>query len=113
VVKEKYTAGEIRDLISTIIAELAAQKIGVEKIVLFGSYARGTPRPHSDIDIAVISPAFHGKKMLERQATLARVLKRHLAVVEPVGYPPESFDCAEPGSLIWEIKTKGKLLYAA
>jgi predicted nucleotidyltransferase len=33
--------------------ELFAQKYGISKIALFGSYARGENRPDSDIDIAI------------------------------------------------------------
>jgi predicted nucleotidyltransferase len=31
------------------------QKLNPEKIVLFGSYAYGTPNPHSDVDLLVSS----------------------------------------------------------
>jgi predicted nucleotidyltransferase len=44
---------------------LTANSITVDKIVLYGSYAKGTPQPHSDIDLAVISPDFKGKKIME------------------------------------------------
>lgn len=37
---------------------LIAQGIPVEHLWLFGSYAKGTPHPYSDIDIAVFSSRF-------------------------------------------------------
>jgi predicted nucleotidyltransferase len=32
----------------------------IEKVYLFGSYAKGTPREHSDIDVAVVVNHFEG-----------------------------------------------------
>jgi predicted nucleotidyltransferase len=39
---------------------LEKKKIRVQQMILFGSYARGTPHDYSDIDIAVILPDFQG-----------------------------------------------------
>src|SRR5262249_49649894 len=41
----------IRDLCDRILAEFHP-----DKVVLFGSYAYGTPRPDSDVDLLVIMP---------------------------------------------------------
>ena len=41
----------IIDLVSRIVAEFNPQKV-----ILFGSYASGTPRPDSDVDLLVILP---------------------------------------------------------
>jgi len=45
---------EITDLIKRFINELRKENIFVKKVFLFGSYARGTQRKDSDIDIAII-----------------------------------------------------------
>jgi len=37
----------------------------VRRVVLFGSVAKNTARPHSDIDLAVITDAFHSSAMEE------------------------------------------------
>ena len=34
------------------------EKISITEVILFGSYATGSPHKYSDIDIAVISPDF-------------------------------------------------------
>ena len=38
------------------------QEFGAEKVILFGSYARGTPSPDSDVDLLVIGP-FAGRSV--------------------------------------------------
>ena len=39
--------------IRAVVGQIAAQ-FGPQKVVLFGSYARGAPRPESDVDLLVI-----------------------------------------------------------
>lgn len=46
--------------------EEARKHIPVIEAVLFGSYVTGTPHEHSDIDVAIFSPALDGMK--HRQA---------------------------------------------
>jgi predicted nucleotidyltransferase len=43
----------IRDVVRQI-----AEQFNPQKIILFGSYARGKPRPESDVDLLVIADAF-------------------------------------------------------
>jgi predicted nucleotidyltransferase len=43
-----YTIDEIGDIVCEI-----AQRYGVERVALFGSYARGEARPDSDIDLRI------------------------------------------------------------
>jgi predicted nucleotidyltransferase len=112
-VKEKYTVSEIKKIINSLAATLTANRIAVDKIILYGSYAKGTPRPYSDIDIAIISPDFKGKKIFEIQATLARLLAQYLSVAELIGYSSDEFQSASPETFIGEIKRTGKVLYAA
>ena len=112
-VKTKYSTTEIREIAKELVELLTANKIVVDKIILYGSYAAGKPREHSDIDIAVISPSFKGKKILEIQGKLANVFSRYLSIIEPVGYSSEDFRASEPETLLGEIKKSGKVLYAA
>lgn len=37
---------------------LGARKIPFERIIVFGSHAKGSPRPGSDIDVCVVSSTF-------------------------------------------------------
>jgi hypothetical protein len=67
----------------------------------------------SDVDIAIISPSFKGKKIIEIQEALATALAKYLSTIEPLGYSSEDFRTAEPDTLLGEIKKSGKILYAA
>ena len=52
---EPYTIDEIRRRIYPV-----AQRYGVERVYLFGSYARGDALPDSDIDLRVDSGSIKG-----------------------------------------------------
>lgn len=45
---QSYTIDEIRAIVSDV-----ARHYGVERVVLFGSYARGEAKPGSDIDLRI------------------------------------------------------------
>ena len=47
-----YSIGEIRSIVAPI-----AQRHGVQKVYLFGSYARGEATPYSDVDLCVDAPS--------------------------------------------------------
>ncbi len=53
--------------ISNTIRDLFERKgISVQKIIIYGSYARGVQREDSDIDIIIISKDFRDKSIFER-----------------------------------------------
>lgn len=56
--------GKIKGLIDSV--EKFKKMIGAEKIILFGSYARGEYDEHSDVDLILVSKNFEGKKFHSR-----------------------------------------------
>ncbi|MBI4148517.1 nucleotidyltransferase domain-containing protein [Candidatus Woesearchaeota archaeon] len=67
-----------------------SKDVSVEKIILFGSRARGKAKRESDVDLIVVSKNFKGKKSYER----AVGFYRHWNLDYPVDflcYTPEEF----------------------
>ncbi len=62
---------EIKKIIERYVRELEGLGIEVSQVILYGSYARGNPEEYSDIDIAVVSPAFSKLDIFERQQILS------------------------------------------
>ncbi|MDW7761892.1 MAG: nucleotidyltransferase domain-containing protein [Acidobacteriota bacterium] len=92
-------AAVIRD-IKRYVARLNKSGIPVEKVLLFGSWARGNPRRESDVDIALISPVFTGDRFLDRRKIVP--LRREINTrIEPIPFNPQTF--AEGGILVDEI----------
>jgi predicted nucleotidyltransferase len=83
---------------------LEEQGIHVDAAILFGSFAKGTAREESDIDVALISEAFSGDRFDDRRriVPLRRAIDSRL---EPMPFRPEGF--AGGGNLVDEIKRDG------
>jgi predicted nucleotidyltransferase len=67
------------------------KKIKADKIIIFGSFARGEFGEHSDIDLLLVSKRFGGKNFYERSKGLW--LKWNLRLpVDFICYTPEEFE---------------------
>lgn len=87
------------------------QELNPEKIVLFGSYAYGSPNPHSDVDLLVIMKTKASRK--DRSWAVSRLLlPRPFPVDILVKTPREVKQGLEAGDFfLKEILTRGKVLY--
>ncbi|NOY79153.1 MAG: nucleotidyltransferase domain-containing protein [Calditrichaeota bacterium] len=70
---------------------LFKQGLTIEKIVVFGSHAKGNQREDSDIDVAVISDSFAGKDLWERASILGKAVVSIQEPIEAVGYTLEEW----------------------
>ena len=81
---------KIKLIIEKYIEVVKKNKINVEKVYLFGSYARGTATEDSDIDIAIISNDFKGDRFVDRRLLVP--LRRQIDWrIEPIPFRPEDF----------------------
>lgn len=91
--------------------EVVRQHYQIEKAVLFGSYAHGTPREDSDIDLVIISPDFQGVPKLTRHQKLGWLAwQAQTPYVQPLGFTPEEYANASPLGLLGEVKETGQEL---
>ena len=98
--KETSTAG----IVKKYIQELERNQISVREAVIFGSHARGTANPESDIDVALVSDAFTGDRFEDRRRIVP--LRRKIdSRIEPMPFRPEDFN--NGGTLAEEIKRTG------
>jgi predicted nucleotidyltransferase len=96
----------IRDVVRQI-----AEKFHPQKIILFGSYARGKPRPESDVDLLVIMET---QLKETRQALLIdKSLERDLFGLDLLVRTPANLQerIAMGDSFLKEIVMLGKVLY--
>lgn len=103
----KVSVGKsLRPAIQKIVQELKP-----EKIVLFGSYAYGTPNPHSDVDLLVVMKT--NASLKDRSWAVSRLLlPRPFPVDILVKTPKEVEKALETGDFfLKEILTRGKVLY--
>ncbi len=103
----KVSVGKsLRPAIQRIVQELQP-----EKVILFGSYAYGTPNPHSDVDLLVIMKTKARRK--ERSWAVSRLLlPRPFPVDILVRTPKEVEKALDSGDFfLKEILRRGKVLY--
>lgn len=84
-----------------------------ERLILFGSEARGTSLPDSDIDLLVIMP-FNGSP-LKQATSIYRAIRDRTIPVDIVVRTPDdiSWRTAEEDSFICEILREGKVIHEA
>ncbi len=90
-------------------ARTVAERFRPDRIILFGSYAYGTPHADSDVDILVVMPA---------RNQLDQAVKIHLAILPPF---PLDLIVRTPKNMKWRLEegdsflreavSKGKVLY--
>lgn len=89
-----------------------AQEFRLDKIVLFGSYAQGTPAEDSDVDLLIILP-FEGKpvaKSVEMRMKLRPSFPVDLIVRTPANVR-ERLEMED--TFMREVLEEGKVLYEA
>jgi predicted nucleotidyltransferase len=85
--------------------------ISVERVVLFGSHARGDAHDGSDIDIAVISPEFDGRSTWERQEAIARASVGRAYRLSPIGFSASEYNDPGAHSFLREVIRTGRVVY--
>lgn len=94
---------KIEIIIERYKEELRKLGIGVEKIILYGSYAKGTFREDSDIDFAVISEDFRDLNLRERLEILGLAAGKVFEPIEAFGYTQREIELGKEESFIAEI----------
>jgi len=87
-----------KNLIFDIVARyvsVVGKEIKVNKVFLYGSYAKGSQRSDSDIDVAVISSDFSGDR-IEDQFKLMKYRRKIDLRIEPMPFRPEDFNPDDP-----------------
>jgi uncharacterized protein len=92
------------------ITRLIVEQFRPQKIILFGSYAYGSPRPESDVDLLVVMDT--PLRTIE-QAQKIRQYLDPLFGLDLVVYTPESLAqrLAWGDPFLLEIVARGKVLY--
>jgi predicted nucleotidyltransferase len=91
-------------------ARRIAEQFHPNNIILFGSYAYGTPHQNSDVDLLVVMPALNASNQSVRiRLALEPPFPMDLVVCTPARLKRE---VSEDNWFFREITDKGKILYA-
>jgi predicted nucleotidyltransferase len=109
---DKLSSTEIAETIETA-ARLLVEAAHPEKIILFGSYARGDFTKDSDLDLLVILPAVADR--MEEMARLRMVLRDVPMAIDVVVYSRDEVEERQHlrGTMLYHALHEGKLLHDA
>ena len=85
--------------------EINKQGVNLRKVILYGSFAKGTQHKWSDIDVALVADDFSGVGILDTPRFSRINLKKPYIRIEPKTYPTDYFNEGDP--FIEEIKNTG------
>src|SRR5438105_6098516 len=109
--KRYYTGADIPLRVIRRYARAIAAAFHPDQIILFGSYAYGTPHEDSDVDLLVVMPA---RNQLDQAFRIRYTLTAPFPMDLIVRTPKEMKWRLEEGeSFLTEIVSKGKVLYEA
>ncbi|AZO94881.1 nucleotidyltransferase domain-containing protein [Iocasia frigidifontis] len=99
------TKNKINEYIKTL-----EKHITVSKVVLYGSWANGSPDEYSDIDLAVFSPDF-GKHKLKELQLLSKLTWNIDESIEAIPYSTDQLNNSDPTNLANNIMKNGEIIY--
>ncbi len=112
-VRKKNQISSIKNKLEKYI-KVFTKTIGVDQMILFGSYAKGEAHEFSDIDIALISPELNPKKpTFVHNIEIKEKANYYDPDLQLFAFPTKVFK-EEKGikaNFIREIKKTGKVIY--
>ena len=103
--RERIPQEAIDDVVRQIV-----EQFHPERIILFGSYAYGTPRPDSDVDLLVVMDTPLSE--IQQEIAIHRALRKHFAtdiLVRKPDYLAYRWAIGDP--FLTEITEQGKVIY--
>lgn len=105
---KKISKREAIKLAKNFLNLLKKENFPIERVYLYGSYAKGKSHFGSDVDICIVSQKFNKDKdkiefwLWQKRRTIHPLL-------EPIGFSPKEFNELSP--LVTEIQKKGIRIY--
>ena len=101
---KKKIPEKIKKHIEKYIRLLKTDNLPIQRIFLFGSYAKGKQHKWSDVDLCIISSKFNDPWEAMQYLWQKRIFDKDVTI-EPIGFNPKDFK--EETSLTREIKQTG------
>ncbi len=107
--------GEVTDPTIVRMMETIVEEIHPEKIILFGSYAKGDARPDSDVDFLIVDSKSFGPQRSRRKemARIWKALGEFMLSVDILLYTPTELDIRKNSinSVVARALREGIVLY--
>jgi len=102
---------KVLEIIDRFRAVLEEKGIGIQRIVLYGSYAAGKEREGSDIDLVVISDDFSCMDYWQRIDMISDAIYKVFKPIEAMAMTSQEW--RESRSIAVELARQGEVIFAA
>lgn len=100
-----FTQPSALELVQRFAAEVQQLDLRLQKVIVFGSYARNEQREESDIDVVLVSEDFTGAAPIDVRPMAHLLARAPFFYIEPHTFSPEQF--ADWNPFVQEIKRTG------
>jgi predicted nucleotidyltransferase len=109
--RAKAGASSIQSQIQEMVARIV-RPFTPDKIILFGSHARGNAGPDSDVDLLIVMPVAGSKR--QRTVEIGVALHDIRVPKDLIVVTPEEFEWRKDtiGTIEWPARREGKVVYA-
>ena len=101
---KKTLPKKVRFQVQRYLTILKKDKLPIQRAIVYGSYAKGTPHKWSDIDVCIVSSKFRDTWSAIEYLWARRPFNMQFTI-EPIGFTTKDF--REGSSLVDEIKRTG------
>ena len=102
---------EVKKLVKKFADVLRKNRIAFKQIYLFGSYAMGKSREHSDIDVAVVvGRTPRDLKFLDKEMDLWKLAPKADSRIEPILLEERDLNKKDPSIMGYEVLKHGILV---
>lgn len=98
---------KVKTTIKRYSKELSELGVEVQRVILYGSYAKGNFRKDSDIDLVVVSDDFKGMNLRKRLEILGIAAVRLMKPIEAYGVTPDEIKSPVETSFLKEVLNSG------
>lgn len=83
---------DVIEILKKFCKVLEEKKVHVERLILFGSWSKGTQQEGSDIDVIVVSRDFQGKDPWSRIKMIGGAVYKVFEPIQATGVTPEEWN---------------------
>jgi len=99
------TQNAVIDIVRNYTHEIQNAGVKLKKVILYGSFAKGTQHEWSDIDVALVADEFIGFSFIDKDKFPSIGIKKPYSRIETKTYNTNYFNESDP--FIEEIKKTG------
>jgi len=90
------TQNAVIEIVRNYANDIEKKGVNLRKVILYGSFAKGTQHEWSDIDVALVADEFTGFTFYDCKLYSGLGIKRPYIQIEEKTYPTDYFNAGDP-----------------